>query len=50
MSPVEKGRRKAVRFRHCCSNLVLDELDREMQRRGHRFVRYRAKVHFGFRS
>jgi RNA-directed DNA polymerase len=35
---VWKGRHKAVHFRPC--NLVLDELDQELERRGHRFVRY----------
>ena len=35
-----KGRRKAVRSRPCLSNIVLDELDWELERRGLRFVRY----------
>ena len=34
-----RERLRAVRFPHY-SNLVLDELDRELERRGHRFVRY----------
>src|ERR1700746_3413554 len=32
------------------SNLVLDELDRELQRRGHRFVRYADDCHIYVRS
>ena len=32
--------RRARRSRRCCSNIVLDELDTELARRGHRFVRY----------
>ena len=37
----------AVRSRRCSANIVLDELDRELDRRGHRFVRYAddAKVY-----
>ena len=35
-----KGRRKAVLCRPCCSNIVLDEFDRELERRGLRFARY----------
>ena len=27
------------------SNLVLDELDRELERRGHRFVRYDSNIY-----
>jgi len=35
-----RARLRAVRFQPLLSNLVLDELDRELERRGHRFVRY----------
>ncbi len=36
---VEAGLRKGDPFRHCSAISVLDELDRELERRGHRFVR-----------
>jgi hypothetical protein len=36
LARASRGLRKEVHFR----NLVLDELDRELERRGHRFVRY----------
>ena len=35
-----KARRKAVRCRRCYSNLLLDDLDQELERRGHCFCRY----------
>ena len=35
-----KGRRKAGLCRPCCQNIVLDEFDRELERRGLRFARY----------
>ena len=35
-----RGRRKAVRCRPLLSNIVLDEFDRELERRGLRFARY----------
>ena len=45
-----KARRKAVHYRRCCRNLVLDELDRELERRGHRFVRYADDCNIYVRS
>ena len=35
-----RARRRAARFRPILSNLVLDDLDKELARRGHRFCRY----------
>ena len=35
-----RARRRAARFRPILSNLVLDALDKELARRGHRFCRY----------
>ena len=35
-----KEPRKAARSRRCLSNLMLDVLDKELERRGHRFARY----------
>jgi RNA-directed DNA polymerase len=35
-----RERPRAARFSPLLSNLVLDELDRELERRGHHFVRY----------
>src|SRR5437899_154567 len=51
-----KGPRKAVHSRvvyplsPLLSNLVLDELDRELERRGHRFVRYADDCNIYVRS
>src|SRR5580698_5658598 len=38
--PVEEGAPQGGPLSPLLSNLVLDELDRELERRGHRFVRY----------
>ncbi|HEV2731741.1 MAG TPA: group II intron reverse transcriptase/maturase [Terriglobales bacterium] len=40
VSPVEEGTPQGGPLSPLLSNLVLDELDRELERRGHHFVRY----------
>ncbi len=40
VSPVEEGTPQGGPLSPLLSNLVLDELDRELERRRHRFVRY----------
>ena len=40
VSPVEEGTPQGGPLSPLLSNLVLDELDRELERRGHRLVRY----------
>ena len=40
VSPVDEGAPQGGPLSPILSNLVLDELDRELERRGHRFVRY----------
>ena len=40
VSPVHEGRPQGGPLSPLLSNLALDELDRELERRGHRFVRY----------
>src|SRR6266702_3718512 len=40
VSPVDEGAPQGGPLSPMLSNLVLDELDRELERRGHRFVRY----------
>src|ERR1035437_5243119 len=40
VSPSVEGAAQGGRLSPVVSNLVLDELDRELERRGHRFVRY----------
>ena len=40
VSPTEEGTPQGGPLSPLLSNLVLDELDRELERRGHRFVRY----------
>jgi len=40
VSPVEEGTPQGGPLSPLLSNLVLDELDRELERRQHRFVRY----------
>jgi len=45
-----EGPRKVALSRPCSRNLVLDELDRELERRGHRFVRYADDCNIYVRS
>ena len=40
VSPVDEGMPQGGPLSPLLSNLVLDELDRELEGRGHRFVRY----------
>ena len=40
VSPTEEGTPQGGPLSPLLSNLVLDELDKELERRGHRFVRY----------
>src|SRR5436853_1619467 len=40
VSPVDEGTPQGGPLSPLLSNVVLDELDRELERRGHRFVRY----------
>ena len=40
VSPVDEGTPQGGPLSPLLSNMVLDELDRELERRGHRFVRY----------
>jgi RNA-directed DNA polymerase len=40
MSPADEGTPQGGPLSPLLSNIVLDELDRELERRGHRFVRY----------
>ncbi|HZC80924.1 MAG TPA: reverse transcriptase domain-containing protein [Nitrospiraceae bacterium] len=40
VSPVDEGTPQGGPLSPLLSNLVLDELDQELERRGHRFVRY----------
>jgi RNA-directed DNA polymerase len=42
VSPVDEGTPQGGPLSPLLSNLVLDELDRELERRGHHFVRYAA--------
>lgn len=45
----KRGHRKAARS-PLLSNILLDELDRELERRGHRFVRYADDANIYVRS
>jgi RNA-directed DNA polymerase len=45
-----KGRRKAARFRPFLSNLVLNDLDKELERRGHRFCSHADDCNIYVRS
>ena len=40
VSPIDEGTPQGGPLSPLLSNVVLDELDRELERRGHRFVRY----------
>lgn len=45
VSPTEEGTPQGGPLSPLLSNLVLDELDKELERRGHRFVRYADDSH-----
>jgi RNA-directed DNA polymerase len=49
-SPSEEGTPQGGPLSPLLSNLVLDELDQELERRGHRFVRYADDVNIYVRS
>ena len=44
VSPTDEGMPQGGRLSPLLPNLVLDALDRELERRGHRFVRYADDV------
>ena len=50
VSPVDEGTSQGGPLSPLLSNLVLDELDRELERRGHRFVRYADDCNIYVRS
>ena len=50
MSPVTEGTPQGGPLSPFLSNVVLDELDRELERRGHRFVRYADDCNIYVRS
>lgn len=50
MSPTDEGTPQGGPLSPLLSNLVLDELDRELERRGHRFVRYADDCNIYVRS
>src|SRR5205085_7186443 len=50
VSPVEEGTPQGGPLSPLLSNLVLDDLDRELERRGHRFVRYADDCNIYVRS
>src|SRR5467141_1467276 len=50
VSPVDEGTPQGGPLSPLLSNLVLDELDRELERRGHRFVRYADDCNIYIRS
>src|SRR6266403_917853 len=50
LSPVDEGTPQGGPLSPLLSNLVLDELDRELERRGHRFVRYADDCNIYVRS
>jgi RNA-directed DNA polymerase len=50
VSPTEEGTPQGGPLSPLLSNLVLDELDRELERRGHRFVRYADDCNIYVRS
>src|SRR6201984_1202962 len=50
VSPVDEGAPQGGPLSPLLSNLVLDELDRELERRGHRFVRYADDCNIYVRS
>jgi RNA-directed DNA polymerase len=50
VSPTDEGTPQGGLLSPLLSNLVLDELDRELERRGHRFVRYADDCNIYVRS
>jgi len=50
VSPTEEGTPQGGPLSPLLSNIVLDELDRELERRGHRFVRYADDCNIYVRS
>ena len=50
VSPVDEGTPQGGPLSPLLSNIVLDELDREVERRGHRFVRYADDCNIYVRS
>src|SRR5258705_2917113 len=50
VSPSVEGTPQGGPLSPLLSNLVLDELDRELERRGHRFVRYADEFNIYIRS
>src|ERR1700741_677087 len=50
VSPVDEGTPQGGPLSPLLSNLVLDELDRELERRGHRFLRYADDCNIYVRS
>lgn len=50
VSPVDEGTPQGGPLSPILSNIVLDELDRELERRGHRFVRYADDCNIYVRS
>ena len=50
VSPIDKGTQQGGPLSPLLSNLVLDELDRELEKRGHRFVRYADDCNIYVRS
>ena len=50
VGPIEEGTPQGGPLSPLLSNLVLDELDRELERRGHRFVRYADDCNIYVRS
>lgn len=50
VSPAEEGTPQGGPLSPLLSNIVLDELDRELERRGHRFVRYADDCNLYVRS
>ena len=50
VSPVDEGTPQGGPLSPLLSNIVLDELDRELEQRGHRFVRYADDCNIYVRS
>ena len=50
VSPVDEGTPQGGPLSPLLSNIVLDELDRELEQRGHRYVRYADDCNIYVRS